>query len=221
MKDFSVEYKPFKYTELCELMGKYGSDKGHKDIDRSPHNYTTLYYQLFKPIRYDKLRIFELGLGTNNTDVLSNMGINGKPGASLRGWASFFPNASVYGADIDKRILFNEDRIKTYYCDQTSPEIIHDMYTKHAELHEEFDIIVEDGWHTFPAQVTFFENSIHKVKKGGYYVIEDVHMDLILHNYPTQIAKWKQQYPELLFWICELPSKLGAIANNLIIAKKL
>lgn len=29
-----------------------------------------------------------------------------------------FPHALVYGADIDRDILFEEDRIKTFYCNQ-------------------------------------------------------------------------------------------------------
>lgn len=44
------------------------SDKG------SSHNYTTLYYSIFKDICKKKLRIFELGLGTNNITIPSNMG---------------------------------------------------------------------------------------------------------------------------------------------------
>lgn len=221
MSDFKIDYEPFKKTELCEMMGNFGSDKGHTKIEQSPHNYTTLYYMLFRHIRNNNLRVFELGLGTNNLDVNSNMGVNGKPGASLRGWCKFFPNANIYGADIDKRILFEEERIKTYYCDQTDPAVIKDMYENNPELHDPFDIIVEDGWHTFPAQVTFFENSIHKVKQHGFYIIEDVHDDLLEEKYPTQIAKWRNEHPDLRFWICRLPSKLGAKANNLIIIQKI
>jgi hypothetical protein len=222
MKDFSVDYEPFVTTELCKIMGDFGSDKGHLNISESPHNYTTLYYQLFKDIRYNKLRIFELGLGTNNLDVLSNMGVNGKPGASLKGWKEFFPNSEIFGADIDKRILFNENRISTYFCDQTNPDTIKDMYNN-PELNENFDIIIEDGWHTFPAQVCFFENSIHKLKCGGYYVIEDVHNVLLdEENYfINKLNIWKSKYPNLQFWVCRLPSKLGALANNLIIIKKI
>ena len=37
-----------------------------------------------------------------------------------------------------------------------------------------FDIIIEDGLHTFEANKCFFENSIHKVKRGGIYIIEDI-----------------------------------------------
>lgn len=222
MENLNIEYEPFNATELCKIMGEYGSDKGHINISTSPHNYTTLYYQLFKDIRNNKLRIFELGLGTNNLDVLSNMGKDGKPGASLKGWRDFFPNAEVFGADIDKRILFSDTRIQTYYCDQTNPDVIKNMYENTPELVENFDIIIEDGWHTFPAQVCFFENSIHKLKNGGTYIIEDVHNNLLNESiyYYNKINEWKINYPNLKFWICRLPSKLGAIANNLIIIQK-
>ena len=64
--------------------------KGNENLTISPYNYTTLYYKLFSPRRYENLRIFELGLGTNNINIPSNMGPNGKSGASLRGWADFF-----------------------------------------------------------------------------------------------------------------------------------
>ena len=48
----------------------------------------------------------------------------GKPGASLRVWRDYFPNAIIYGADIDKDILFAEERIKTFYIDQLDPVAI-------------------------------------------------------------------------------------------------
>ena len=56
-------------TDLCILMGNYGSDKGNENLTISPYNYTTLYYKLFSPRRYENLRIFELGLGTNNINI--------------------------------------------------------------------------------------------------------------------------------------------------------
>ena len=43
------------------------------------------------------------------------MNINGKPGASLRAWRDYFENALIYGADIDKNILFKENRINTFF----------------------------------------------------------------------------------------------------------
>ena len=65
-----------KATPLCEIMGRNNSDKGHINISNSWHNYTTFYYSLFKNITNNSLRVFELGIGTNNTCLVSNMGIN-------------------------------------------------------------------------------------------------------------------------------------------------
>ena len=49
----------------------------------SCHNYTTFYYSIFKDLRDQQLRIFELRLGTNNVNIPSNMGAIGRPWASL------------------------------------------------------------------------------------------------------------------------------------------
>jgi hypothetical protein len=74
-------------TALCEIMERHGSDKGGKP--GSWHNYTTVYHSLFEADKERYTRVFELGLGTNNTSIKSNMGVNGKPGASLRGGQNF------------------------------------------------------------------------------------------------------------------------------------
>jgi hypothetical protein len=93
-------------------MTRHGSDKGK---GQGWHNYTTIYSVLFGKLHDQPFLIFELGLGTNNPNFPVNMGINGRPGASLRAWRELFPRALVYGADIDRDILFEEDRIKTFY----------------------------------------------------------------------------------------------------------
>jgi len=74
-------------TELCEIMERHGSDKSCKPtwVDYEGHNYTRFYSQLFDDIRTDNINFFELGLGTNNTDIPCNMGRLGTPGASLKG----------------------------------------------------------------------------------------------------------------------------------------
>ena len=113
-----------------------------------------------------------MGIGTNYSDVLSNMGPNGIPGASLRGWRAFFPNSNVYGGDIDTRILFQEDRIKTYFCDQLNSQIIQNMWNQ-IEV-DFFDIIVDDGLHTFEANKCFLLASLHKLHANGIFIIEDV-----------------------------------------------
>lgn len=153
-------------TDLCHIMKKYGSDKG-----LGWHNYTLIYDKLFNKFIDKNISIFEVGLGTNNTDVPSNMGPNGKPGASLYGWREYFKNANIYGADVDTRILFESDNIKTYFVDQLNKETIDNMWSK---IPFEFDIIIDDGLHTFEANMNFLENSFHKLKEGGIYIIEDI-----------------------------------------------
>jgi len=206
-----------KNTELCEIMGKNKSDKGNQDIINSWHNYTIIYYGLFKNIKDQKLNIFEMGIGTNNINIESNMGVDGRPGASLYGWSEFFPNSNIYGADIDKDVLFNTERIKTFFCDQTNQTLIKKLWN-HNIIPEYFDIIIDDGLHTLSSNVCFFENSIHKLNKNGYFIIEDITI-----NYEKEILKkikeWKQKYKNLSFNYVKVPSEINNYDNNLLIIK--
>ena len=104
-------------------MTSFGSDKG------APfHNYTVVYDRLFAPFRDKILTIFELGLGTSKVGAPSSMGPHGKPGASLRGWRTYFPYAQIFGADIDADILFEEDRIRTFWVDQRDREAVRALW---------------------------------------------------------------------------------------------
>jgi hypothetical protein len=207
-----------KSTPLCEIIGRNKSDKGNLNIINSLHNYTTFYYSIFKNIQKEKLRIFELGLGTNNINLVGNMGPDGIPGASLYAWAEFFENSEIFGADIDSNILFNTNRIKTFYCDQTNPESIKNMWNE-SDLNDNFDIIIEDGLHTFNANVCFFENSIHKLKSNGYFIIEDIKNDE-KNLFYNKIEEWKNKYTDLLFNLLCIPSEINFADNNLLVIYK-
>ena len=207
-----------KSTPLCEIMGRHGSDKGSINIEYSYHNYTTFYYSIFKDLRDKQLRIFELGLGTNNINIPSNMGPKGKPGASHFGWCEFFHNSHIFGADIDTNILFNTDKIKTFYCDQTNSKIIEKMWIEPA-LQDNFDIIVEDGLHKFYANVCFFENSIHKLKPNGYFIIEDIDKREE-HLFENKIKQWESQYKDCLFTLLKIPSSCNPYDNTLLVVVK-
>ena len=106
-------------------------------------------------------------------DIQSNMGADGKPLASLRAWRDYLPEANIYGADIDKEILINENRIKTFYVDQTNPDTIKKMFKEIGV--EKFDVILEDGLHEFNANICCFENSIDYLSDEGVYIIEDIY----------------------------------------------
>lgn len=154
-------------TDLCRLMSGYGSDKGI-----GWHTYTPFYEALFQDRRSTITALFELGLGTNYEDTPSNMGAHGTPGASLRAWRDYFPRARVYGADVDKRILFEEDRIDTFFVDQRDPITFEAMWANILDV--KLDFFLDDGLHTFDAARITLEHAIVKVKSGGYYIVEDV-----------------------------------------------
>lgn len=161
------EKKKYKIkTSMCDLFLKKGSDKS------SWHSYTTLYNFLFSKYIGESINFFELGLGTNNINIPSNMGATGTPGASLYAFRDYFINANIYGADIDNEILFQDHNISTFYVDQTDPKKIKSMWECIGNI--QFDIIIDDGLHTFEANKIFFENSIHMLKDGGIYIIEDI-----------------------------------------------
>lgn len=157
-------------TELCEIMEIMRSDKS------TGHNYTTVYSYLFEGIRNEKLNLLEVGLGTNNVDVPSNMGVNGTPLASMRGWRSYFPNADLHGADIDKRILIDENRIKTHFIDQLDLDVITN-FKNEFPVGYKFDIIIDDGLHSYEANYNLFNYLNDMVRVNGYYIIEDCNVE--------------------------------------------
>ena len=152
--------------ELANLLRHYGSDKAGK------HNYYWFYGKLLKN-RKEIKKILEIGLGTNNLDVVSNMGKEGKPGASLRAFRDFCPNAEIYGADIDKRILFIEDRIKTFEVDQTKLNTFNNLSKL---IGGDFDLIIDDGLHEPLANINSLNFALKHIKKNGWIVIEDIYI---------------------------------------------
>lgn len=142
----------------------FGNDKS------TVHDYHKLYGRILDDINHPYL-IFGIELGTNNVDIASNMGRFGRPGASLRAFRESYPNAMIYGADFDQRILFDEDRIITFFVDQTS---ILTFESLGENIPDEFDLMIDDGLHSFSANLNSLKFFMSKIKVGGYIVIEDI-----------------------------------------------
>jgi hypothetical protein len=161
---------------LSELAVNYGTDKGFLFSDpKLAHSYTDFYHFLLKFKRFDAWNILEFGIGSTNTKYENNMGVEGKPGASLRMWRDYFPNANIYGADVDSSILFEENRIKTFYLDALRIDTFNRVI---EHLPSQLDLIIDDSLHTFKAGKNLFENFFHLLSKSGYYIIEDVSLGL-------------------------------------------
>lgn len=182
----SIWYQQSSARDLKVLFDLYGSDKGSNGDTPTPypwrpHTYADVYASLFGHCRGSVTAVFECGIGSNNEDVDSNMTRDGIPGASLRAWRDYFPNAQIVGADIDSRILFDDVRISTYQVDQTDPASVQALWAQAKP--SSFDLMIDDGLHTFAAGVCLLEASFPRLKPGGIYVIEDVAMrDLQLYR---------------------------------------
>jgi hypothetical protein len=152
--------------------------------DKIVNGYGPVYDSLFKNIRWQALSLLEIGIGTVRPDAPSNMAwFEGyKPGASLRAFKEYFPNATVCGGDVQEDCMFEEERIRTLQFDST------DRAQCDAALGGlSFDIIVDDGLHTTTAQIQTFRNLWHRVNPGGFYFIEDVWAPLY-DEWPTAFA---------------------------------
>lgn len=176
--NFQIFYS-HKQNFLSSLCDKFGTDKGFIELEKRvfyndyhPHNYADFYSLLFDHCKNNFQNVFELGIGTNNPNLESSMGEKYKPGSSLRALKEYFANANIFAADIDKNILFQEERIKTFYVDQLNSLSISEMWKKVGAI--EMDLIIDDGIHTLDGCKIFFENSIEKLRDGGIYIIEDV-----------------------------------------------
>ena len=195
--------------ELKKLMDFYGSDKGGKN---NQHNYAQYYSDIFYYRRKNIKNFLEIGLGTNNLDTPSNMGSEGKPLASLRAWRDYFIHANIFGADIDKRILLNEERILTTYVDQTNPKTIQEMFSLFGV--KKYDVILEDGLHEFNANICCFENCINYLDNDGFYIIEDIYYK----DYSKFINYFKNK--NFNYLIVEIFHEKNISNNNLIIISK-
>lgn len=172
-------------ANLTELMNKYGSDKG------TYHRYTDVYESVLKKRRHKIEMVLEIGIGTNNPELLSSMGKTGIPGASLRAWRDYFPNAKIIGLDIDRNIQFSEKSIATDYVNQLKPATFKPI-TK--LLLNSIDLVVIDGLHTPRADFNSLVELLPFTSDEGDFFIEDVGNLAIKFFWPPILTILRKKY---------------------------
>lgn len=201
-------------TPLCRAMHWQGSDKG---LFR--HNYTTIYNALLNVPPNRPRRIFELGLGSSSSQFAFNMWAHGVPGASLRAWRQIFSQTCIFGADIDRESLFEEDRIRTFYCDQLDRDAIRRMWSE-PDLREPMDVIIDDGLHTFEGNFTFLTESLTQLRPGGLFSVEDIAAEAVPRWRETLSSGFVEKYPNCEFALLKLPNKYNLHDNNLLLVHR-
>ena len=172
----SKEVELQNIEELCsDPKSKLNAQALKKKFDKFgsfKHDYHYLYSAIFEN-PFNVKNIFEIGIGNNTTykNMEKGGGIAGKPGSALRAFKEYFTNANIFGGDVEKEILFQEERIKTFFIDQETPETFNSLLNM---IPNNFDLVIDDGLHTPHANIASLEFGLKCVKVGGWIVIEDI-----------------------------------------------
>jgi hypothetical protein len=135
------------------------AQKKENNTDKLTHNFLPTYESCFSAIRESTTNVLELGVFE---------------GKSLRMWRDYFHNAHIYGVDIKKNLMFSEERISTHCFGQDQIYAWENFFGGN-EKGLQFDLILDDASHVMEHQQRSLGYLFPKVKKGGYYVVEDLH----------------------------------------------
>lgn len=126
--------------------------------------------------RYD--RVYEPALEHLRDKEFNLLEVGVFKGHSLQSWLDYFPKATIYCTDIFVRVpaeritALNNPRVRWTKCDSTDPVAVKESYGNYESPF--FDVIIDDGLHTFDAQRETFNNFFKYLKQDGVYFIEDV-----------------------------------------------
>jgi hypothetical protein len=191
-----------KRNLLDELGAKYRPTKRE-------HNYLVHYWMHFQDIRFDVKNVLEIGIQTDRSMCM---------------WEEFFPNAMIYGIDIDAQCKqYEGGRRKIFIGDQSDislyKNIIHDVGNN-------FDIIIDDGSHRVDHQLKTFSLYFPSLSDHGIYVIEDTggcvgDPELITVNAMKSlidsIMYWPKGFdPKLWPHLVEFPNDAKWIDKNIV-----
>jgi hypothetical protein len=141
-------------NSLLELMKFHGTDK-------AGHRYDIPYTFFLEPRRHEFRKVLEIGV---------------KKGSSLRLWEEYFPQAQVYGIDIDPNCRHVAgDRRHVLIGSQKDSIFLAEVA---AKLGNDVDMIVDDGAHMSDHQLVSLVSLWQCLRVGGLYVIEDTHAHL-------------------------------------------
>ena len=135
------------------------------NTDKYAHGFIDVYEPYFNEVSNSK-HILEIGVYY---------------GGSLKYLSDKFKDGNIYGIDIEDKTQYDEERVKTYIVNQEDRDSLNGFL---KELDVEFDIIIDDGGHTMKQQQVSFGILFKRLKKGGIYILEDLHTSRI-ENFGT------------------------------------
>ena len=86
-------------------------------------------------------------------------------------WAEFFPNATIYGIDVNPLCKqYESERIKIFIGSQADGRFLDDCL---RQIGREPDIVIDDGSHRPEHQIASFNALFPRLSTHGIYVVED------------------------------------------------
>jgi cephalosporin hydroxylase len=190
-------------TTLIQLINNDKTDKN------TVHSYLPLYESLIKHKKNTCETIIEVGI---------------KDGGSIKLWHDYFPNAKIYGCDIqDETTMWDEiknnDRIKLF----TSVNAYDPLFINQIK-DVQFDIALDDGPHTLNSMIQFIRLYLPLMKEDGILIIEDIQdvewlnilASVVPQEYKRNIKTYdlrgnKNRYDDIVFVIDKNMNKIKKI----------
>ncbi len=136
-----------------------GTDKASRH-----HGYLDFYDHFLSGIRESPISLLEIGVDK---------------GASINMWANYFGFATITGVDINPAALAQQSqRITVEIGDQSDKAFLQQM----AERRGPFEVIIDDGSHIWDHQIISLHALFGSVKRGGFYIIEDLQTSFEYHD---------------------------------------
>ncbi|KAI1841621.1 hypothetical protein JX266_012174 [Neoarthrinium moseri] len=143
-----------------DIGDKYGTDKVKE------RNYWFLYDKYLPPIRNQRVKMLEIGLGCDMADG---------PGASYYTWLEYFSHVELYYIESDaecaRKWAAKTTGAKIYVGGLADKSFLHTFID---ETGGEFDLVIDGGGHRMSQQMTLLEMLWKIIKPGGMYFVEDL-----------------------------------------------
>lgn len=179
-------------NELDILALKYNTDKSSLF-----HDYTNVYEWNFSKYRNDPITFMEIG-------VLN--------GSSIKMWNEYFPNAKIIGIDVDLDCKkFETNNVHIEIGNQTDLNFLDSLVNKYKT----FDIILDDGGHTWKQQKTTFTHLFPHVNNGGYYIIEDLSTSYL------KGSVWDTNEPSTIEFLKDIVDDINLNGKSIVGTKEL
>lgn len=184
--------------------------------DKVTHGFLPYYENLLGHLKTEKINFLEIGVFF---------------GASIKMWKDYFTNGEIYGMDTFEGLqgngnifpnptLFydnwktgNIDRVKLFKCDQ-SKEIELYNFVKYCEDNNIlFDVILDDASHLMRDQQITLSILFKLLKKGGYFIVEDIHSSDTYPGYDV-VSDFSNTTKNVLFKFKETKKFVSPYVDN-------